>query len=206
MIDYILFDLDNTLYPQESGILKKIDRRIDLFLMEKLEEPLETVDKIRQIYRNKYGTTLQGVKIHFNIEPMEYIEYVHNFEPSEILSPSIELQKMLERMAAKKSIFTNSPESHAQRVLKALGVENHYEHIFDILYFNYEGKPNVSAYEKVLSHIDVPAKNCIMIDDWESNLETAKGLGMTTVLIGAKELSYVDYCIDNILELENLLC
>ncbi|NLG84782.1 MAG: hypothetical protein GX493_09315 [Firmicutes bacterium] len=57
---YLLFDLDNTLYPEESGLLAHLDRRIEEFLVHNLGlEKKASAAALRETYRQKYGITLR---------------------------------------------------------------------------------------------------------------------------------------------------
>jgi FMN phosphatase YigB (HAD superfamily) len=52
---------------------------------------------------------------------------------------------------------------------------------------DYQGKPAVSAYLKVLAVLAARAAECVMADDSMSNLAPARDLGMVTVLVDDRQ-------------------
>ena len=70
-------------------------------------------------------------------------------------------------------------------VLRCLGVEKHFPSVFDITLTRYIPKPNPEPYHQVLDTLCIAGEKCMMIEDMPANLQPAKELGMTTVLVGA---------------------
>lgn len=184
MINAILFDLDNTLYSERCGIFRVIDRRMNEWLMSRLDVPAKEVNDFRNKYFVRYGTTLRGLMLHHNVDPKDYLEYVHDVPVSDFLSEDVELRGVLERIKARKLIFTNSNRKHALRILGALGVQDLFEKIFDIEAMQFVPKPSREPYMKALNYLRLPPEECLLIDDLERNLKPAKQLGMDTILIG----------------------
>ena len=77
-IKYWIFDLDNTLYKASSGIFKKIDNRMTKFISYKINVTKNEAFRIQKKLYQKYGTTLFGLMKSHNIDPFEFLEYVHN--------------------------------------------------------------------------------------------------------------------------------
>ena len=77
---------------------------------------------------------------------------------------------------------------YAGRVLAILGIASYFTRIFDINFIDYESKPTLSAYHKVLSALGTRSDEGLMIDDSARNLAPAKALGMRTVLLDGKGL------------------
>jgi putative hydrolase of the HAD superfamily len=187
MFKVILFDLDNTLYTQESGIFDLIDQRMNEWLITRLNVPEAEVSHFRKKYFLQYGTTLRGLMLHHQVEPMEFLRFVHDVPVKEFLSIDLELRKTLEEIVSRKIIFTNSDEAHASRILDALGVRDLFEQIFDIEAMGFVPKPNPEAYQAVLEYTKASASECLLIDDMERNLKPARELGISTILIGSGE-------------------
>jgi putative hydrolase of the HAD superfamily len=206
MFKAILFDLDNTLYSESCGIFDLIDQRMNEWLISRLQVPADQVNEFRQKYFLQYGTTLRGLMLHHAVNPVEFLEYVHDVPVVEFLSVDQELRKTLEVIRARKLVFTNSDAKHANRILDALGVRDLFEKIFDIESMQFIPKPNPEAYRSVLDYLKVPARNCLLIDDMERNLDPARVLGMHTILIGdGKPLDDSHRVIGNIRELNSIL-
>jgi FMN phosphatase YigB (HAD superfamily) len=49
-MEFILFDLDNTLYSAEQEVFSLIDRRINDYMVEIVGIPLDEVDDLRRTY------------------------------------------------------------------------------------------------------------------------------------------------------------
>lgn len=184
VIEAILFDLDNTLYTEESGIFELIDQRMNEWLINNLHIPPEEVNHFRNHYFVKYGTTLRGLMLHHDVEPHDFLSFVHNVPVSEFLTADIELRRMLSLIDLRKVIFTNSDEKHANRILTALGIRDLFEKIFDIEAMHFIPKPNPESYRSVLDYLQLDPSVCLLIDDMQRNLAPARELGMRTILIG----------------------
>jgi putative hydrolase of the HAD superfamily len=183
----LLFDLDETLYPRESGLMRAINARISLYMLERMGMEPELVGRLRPEYFHKYGTTMRGLAIHHNLDCDDYLAFVHDVAVENFVGPDPELDAALARIPWRLSIFTNASEEHARRVLAALGVSRHFGHIFDVAALGYEGKPAVLAYLKVLGVLSRTPNQCVMVDDSMSNLLPAKGLGLVTVLVDDRQ-------------------
>lgn len=211
MIRYILFDLDDTLYPTSAGMMRDIDARMNEFMVTRLDFSPSDVVNWRKFYWQKYGTTLRGLYIEKQIDPQAFLNFVHDVDVPKYLRPDAHLDAMLARLPQRKSIFTNAPGDYARRVLNALGVEKYFENVFDINFIQYESKPTPSAYERVLAQLPVFASECLMIDDAPRNLVPAKKLGMITVWLDGNSAVQpqsndgIDFTIKSIYELAEII-
>ena len=206
MFPVILFDLDNTLYTEESGIFDLIDKRMSEWLITRLQVPESEVLDFRRKYFLQYGTTLRGLMLHHEVDPMDFLRFVHDVPVKEFLAVDLELRHVLEQVTSRKIVFTNSDEAHATRILDALGVRDLFEKIFDIAAMGFIPKPNPESYESVLHYANVAPSDCLLIDDMKRNLQPAKELGMRTILIGSGEPAEDSYeAISNIKELNTVL-
>src|SRR3972149_9892925 len=96
MLKCILFDLDNTLYPKSLGIFDMGGERIRHYMEKRIGFEKNLARELRQEYIRKYGSTLRGLMIHQNINPEDYLEYVHDVGVEEKLSPNASLARLLE--------------------------------------------------------------------------------------------------------------
>jgi putative hydrolase of the HAD superfamily len=206
MFRAILFDLDNTLYTEESGIFDIIDQRMNEWLISQLHVSPEEVNHFRNNYFMKYGTTLRGLMLHHDVDPHDFLNYVHDVPVAEFLSADAELRRMLGLIEGRKIIFTNSDERHADRILMTLGIRDLFEKIFDIEAMHFIPKPNPEPYQLALEYLEVSPSECLLIDDMERNLKPARDLGMHTILIGDGSAVPDGYhVIANIKELSDVL-
>lgn len=207
MLKYILFDLDNTLYPRSLGIFDLVIERIRNYMEVRMGFEKELARSLRQEYLRRYGSTMRGLMIHHNVNPDDFLEYVHDVGVEERLSPDAELAGLLKSITAAKGIFTSGHRPHAERVLRCLGVEGYFPEIFDIIFTRFIPKPNPEPYRQILDHLRLEGRDCMMIEDLPANLKPAKDLGMTTVLVGDTPGGmdgFVDYEIRDILQLRKV--
>ena len=181
MIRYILFDLDDTLYPTSAGLMQEISVRMNEFMITRVGISASDVSRQRRDYWERYGTTLRGLYIERHIDAQAFLDFVHDVDVPKYLGLDARLDAMLTQLPQTKSIFTNAPANYARRVLRALGVEQHFSEIFDINFIEYQSKPTPFAYDKVVAALPVRVDECAMIDDTARNLAPAKNLGMRTV-------------------------
>jgi putative hydrolase of the HAD superfamily len=193
----VFFDLDATLYDPASGLWQAIGDRINLYLHQKMGFPEARVGKIRNDYYIRYGTTLNGLLQHHQIDPAEYLDFVHDLPVRSFLKPDPDLKAMLASLPQACWVFTNSDHAHAGRVLDALGIQSCFQGVIALETLRLQSKPAPEAYETAFSVSGNPAPNqCVLLDDSLRNLAPAHALGVTTILVGPAEPDpAVDYCI-----------
>jgi putative hydrolase of the HAD superfamily len=198
--EYIIFDLDETLYPREAGLMQVLSDRMLHYMTHHLGLPADDVTAKRRYYYQKYGTTLRGLMEESGVDPVDFLTYVHDVKLSDFLSASPPLDNMLREIPLRKVIFTNADAAHAERVLNTLRVRFHFEQIIDISATGYKNKPDPLAYQYVLALLEISGEQCIMVEDTPRNLLPAKDLGMTTILIdGNSDPSLgIDYTVPTI--------
>lgn len=177
-----VFDLDNTLYPAHVNLFAQIDKRISEYIA-KLLSMDEVTARIRQKeYYRDYGTTLRGLMLEHQIEPDDFLAYVHDIDYSPV-QPDPKLGKAIAALPGRKFIFTNGDRPHAERTAAALGITDHFEDIFDIVAAGLMPKPNRETYELFLKQTGVAPARAAMFEDLTRNLLVPHKLGMRTVLI-----------------------
>lgn len=186
-LKHILFDLDETLYPSQSGLMAGIGRLMSRYMEERLGMSPTAVPTLREHYYRTYGTTMRGLQIHHGIDPEDYLAYVHKIPLEDYIGPNDELDRVLAEIEMEKVVFTNASAEHARRVLAVLGIERHFNCIIDVRALGYIAKPDPEAYRRALEVLDVEGDECLIIDDRARNLAPAKELGMITVLVSNNE-------------------
>lgn len=186
-LKYILFDLDETLYPSRSGLMAEIGRLMSRYMEERLGMSPTEVPTLREHYYRMYGTTMRGLQIHHGIDPEDYLAYVHDIPLEDYIGPNDKLDRVLAEIEAEKVVFTNASKEHARRVLKTLGIERHFSHIIDVRALGCISKPDPEAFRRALEILGVKGDECLIVDDRVLNLAPAKELGMITVLVGSEK-------------------
>jgi len=185
-LEYLIFDLDDTLYPPTSGVWDAIGARINQFLLDNLKLTPDNVNQVRQYLFNTYGTTLRGLQTEYGIDPYKYLNYVHHIPLETFLQPNPALKQMLKKLSSRKVIFTNSDQNHALRVLGQLALDGIFERIIDVLDVAPYCKPQPEAFEKALLMMGKPdPARCVIIDDSLRNIQTAREMGFKTILVGS---------------------
>ena len=205
-IGCMLFDLDETMYPKETGIMDLIGERINKYMSLRLGIHPDDVSALRRAYYKQYGTTGRGLYLHYDLDDHDYFEFVHDLPLEDLLQPDPRLDEMLGSLDAEKVIFTNATAEHARRVLQVLQVEQHFDRIVGIKELEYVPKPDIRAYQKALELARARPEECLLIDDRVRNLEPGQRLGMTTVLVGESAGDDgADFVIEEIVQLGGLM-
>lgn len=208
MIRKILFDLDDTLYPRQAGIMNQIRILMLRYMQARFQLSSEEADQLRHRYLLTYGTTMRGLQINHQIDPDEFLHYVHDIPLNQYLQSNPELDAVLASIPQEKIIFTNASREHAEQVLEQLGIRRHFSRIVDIRDMDYESKPQAAAYRRICELLEVEPGECLLVEDNVRNLKPAKALGMTTALVGHPQESTdgsVDYVLDRIEEIGDLM-
>lgn len=188
-ITTFFFDLDDTLYPPSTGLWDALKRRMERYLHERLDIPVDEIAPLREKLYTTYGTTLRGLQMTRGIDTQEYLAFVHDVPLTEFIQPDPRVRSMLENLPGRKLIFTNSDCNHANRVLSILGLENVFADIIDINAIAPYCKPQPEAFQIALRRAGNPdPRACVMLDDAPRNLVTAHTLGMGIVCVGAQTL------------------
>ena len=203
----LFFDLDSTLYPSTNGLWDQIRNRIFQFMGEVVGIPEEEISDTRDRYWKTYGTTLEGLRIHHQVDPEKYLAYVHDIPLDEYLQEDRELKGILESLPQELWVFTNSDRSHAQAVLDVMGIGDQFSGIIDLLAMSYAVKPQPRAFQIALrtARVDNPARS-ILFDDLMSNLQGAKSQGMKTALVNLNgQEKGADYYLDQVHDIKDVM-
>jgi putative hydrolase of the HAD superfamily len=183
-VDTWLFDLDNTLYPAESGFMGEIVDRMTDFVEKVTGLPRDEAYKLQKAYLAEHGLTLKGMMLNHGVDPKDFHAIFHDMS-LEALAHDADLLAALERLPGRRLIFTNADDIHAERVLKHLGLGHLFDDVFHIGSAGYEPKPSPQAFARITAAHGVDPATTAFFEDSERNLAPAADLGMTTVLVGS---------------------
>ena len=204
-IKYWIFDLDNTLYSGQTKVFSEVDKKMSTFISKKMNIDLIKAKEIQKKYFYESGTTLSGLMKYDNIDPHEFLEFVHDIDIS-WLPKDLKLAEELEKIKEKKYIFTNGSHAHVKNVTKQLGIDGLFDGAFDIVDAGFVPKPHADPYHKIIKKFELDPKKAILIEDIAHNLEQAKNLGMKTCWLENNESfakkdahkPYIDYKIKSL--------
>jgi putative hydrolase of the HAD superfamily len=188
MIQALLFDLDNTLYPASERMEDDIILRMNDYTARITGLSLEAAIALRRERMPAYGTTLEWLMAEYGFDdPDAYFDYVHPEGEEEALYPDDGLAPFLDSLPQHKYIFTNAPMEHAERVLRRLSIEGRFRIIFDIRFNGLRGKPHRAAVDRVLAAVrddcGAQPQEALFIDDVPRYVQGFRERGGHGVLI-----------------------
>ena len=178
-----VFDMDDTLYPREQGLMNLVQARINANVVEAVGLDPDSARVLQRQFLDEHGTTLAGLMANYTIDADHFLHDVHDV-PMDSLEPNPRLAEQLMRLPGRRFVFTNGARDYAHRVLARLGVSDCFEGVFAIEDGDLTPKPAPSAYRRMIERFGFEPRQAAMFEDTPRNLEAAKALGMATVLIG----------------------
>ena len=94
-IKNILFDCDGVLYQDLEAVFGQVSKKMTEYISKKLNLDLKVAKELQRSYFHKYDTSLNGLMIHHDIPPKEFLDYVHDIDLS-FLEKDQTLRKELE--------------------------------------------------------------------------------------------------------------
>jgi putative hydrolase of the HAD superfamily len=178
-VEHWVFDLDNTLYSADLGVLRAIEQRICLFMQQELSLPREAAWTLQKDYYRDFGTTLSGLIGRHGIDPERYLDFVNDVDLA--IHPDPALISGLTRLPGRRVIFTSNCGRHAERVLDKLGIAHLFDDVIDLRMTGFAAKPLAAAYDIAFGRSAFAPERAAMFDDRAVNLEIPARLGMKTV-------------------------
>ena len=157
-----IFDLDNTLYDVGTDLFAKVSRRMTVFIQNAFQLDEAAAKHLQKAMFLKYGTTMRGLMVEHDMDPEEFLHFVHDIDVSD-LEPDPVLEKLLGGLPGRRLIFTNGSVPHAQRVTKQLGIDHLFEGVFDIVAAKFVPKPDPTIYELMVNKYRVDTQTSVMI-------------------------------------------
>jgi len=188
-----LFDLDNTLHDASHAIFPAINRNMNAFIAQVLDQagaPSDeaAVNTARIAYWQRYGATLLGMVNHHQVRPEDFLREAHRFDDlAALIRAERGLRRLLQRLPGRKILLTNAPRRYARDVLQHLGLHRYFAKHVPIEAMRVHGrlrpKPSKQMLRKLLARERIAARHCVLVEDTVSNLKGAKALGMATAWV-----------------------
>ena len=204
-IKNILFDLDGVLYQDLETVFGQVSKKMTEYISNKLGLDLKKAKELQTNYFHKYNTSLNGLMIHHDIKPEEFLKYVHDIDLS-FMKKDLILREELENLKLKKFIFTNGSKEHANNITIHLGINDLFDGLFDIVDAEFSPKPTAKAFDLMIKKFKINPKETLYIEDIAKNLSIGKERGTITAWLindeywGKKESDkeFIDYKIENL--------
>ncbi|KAL8840678.1 MAG: hypothetical protein Q9176_003791 [Flavoplaca citrina] len=175
------------LYPKSHNIHDMMAGLINDYFARHLQLCAEDAKMLHQRYYKDYGLAITGLALHHKVAPLEFNKEVDDALPlDDIITPNPQLRRLLadiDRTKVKLWLFTNAYITHAQRVIRLLGIEDMFE---GITYCDYGKipitcKPYTEMYRKAEIEAGASsADDCFFVDDSYLNCYHAQERGWTT--------------------------
>ena len=178
-----IFDMDDTLYPREQGVMDLVQARINAFIVDAVGLPAVEAKVLQKQFLTEYGTSLAGLMANYAVDPARFLHDVHDV-PLDGLEPNPRLADVLAGLPGRKYVLTNGARYHATRVLARIGIADQFDGVHAIEDMDLVPKPAPATFRRFLSRYDIDPHRAVFFEDTPRNLEPAKALGMCTVLIG----------------------
>lgn len=211
----ILFDLDNTLYP-EIDFVKSGFYFVSQFLAEKYSfNQTEVYNRLLDIFNKKgrgevFNIFLKEKQI-FSEEILKLLIYLYrSHEPKiELYNESFPVLQELKKKNYKLGLITNGKASIQKRKVRSLNIES----IFDLIIYTDDignnreyWKPSIIPFKIILEYFDFKAEESVYIgDDAEVDFFGPKALNMHTIQINCKKHKSAEYEITNLNQITNII-
>lgn len=182
-----VFDLDNTLYPPEMRLFDQIEKRMVSYVMETLGVTRDEANHLRHSYWVQYGTTLAGLMHDHGIDPVPYMQHVHDIDFS-VLRPDAQLRDHIAALPGRRIIYTNGSADYALRVTEARGLGGLFDAVYGVEHASYRPKPEQSAFAQVFALDGLDPARAAMFEDDPRNLAAPFEMGMRTVHVAPERL------------------
>lgn len=183
----VFFDCDDCLYFDNWKVAQMLTNKIDRWCVSNgLEE-----GHAYELYK-QYGTALKGLLAEGYIDGSEeaidsFLQGVHDIDIMANLNQDHRLRQLLLEMdpTIPKYIFTASVREHAERCLKALGIDDLFVDIVDVKSCNLETKHSPSSFQAAMRIAGVTnPEACVFLDDSVRNICAARQVGWRSILVG----------------------
>jgi len=179
-VTFWVFDLDNTLYPPRARLFDQIEKRMTAYVMRSLGVDQARADHLRHHYWQTYGTTLAGLMQEHDLDPLPYLEDVHQISLDHLEKDSA-LAAQIRALPGRKIVYTNGSAPYAQRVLAARGLDGLFDAVYGVEHAGFVPKPEPDAFRRIFQADGVQPQNAAMFEDDPRNLAAPHAMGMRTV-------------------------
>ena len=122
-IDNWIFDLDNTLYPEDTNLFARVSKRMTLFIQKEFNLKEELARDLQRKMFKQYGTTMRGLMTEYDMDPEIFLHFVHDIDVSD-MQVDMELKDLLGKLPGRRFIYTNGSVAHAKNITNQLGIKN----------------------------------------------------------------------------------
>ena len=190
----LVFDLDGTLYNVDQKVEDLVDAKVKDFFKQKLKLNEAEANRLIKDIRKRYQYDVEALDEEYPFSKKDFMDFICNVDVS-FLPQDHALDAKLKEMPQRKFILTDSTKKHVLDVLLVIGVAtDNFVSIFDGHDMAYTFKHNHKGFKLFLDNYSLKAKDCLLFEDNPCNLEVAKEMGFTTVLISQEDKETPSFC------------
>lgn len=212
MIKGVIFDLDNTLYDEDSYFFEVFNVFCDKYKLDLNELKSIFTDEFKLKSKDYFGDILKKINFYSSQKQNEMFEIYQNINCALCLyEDARQILNFLQQNAIKTAIITNGDIKAQKNKIKALNLYNKIKHIIYAREFGKDcEKPNSISFLKVLEVLNLKANETIFIgDNPKTDIKGARNLGIKAyrLLNGYASKIECKDCenIDNLLELKKII-
>ncbi len=182
----LLFDMDNTLYPETSLIDKNMTKRILCFVSDFLNISIEDAMEARKDGLTRAGTTLEWLLREHNLtNTKEYFSFLHPASEKDEVEFDPNLRPFLQSLKEKyhMTVLTNAPKVHADCILNHLKIHDIFDGVYDLEDMQFIGKPHKKAYLTAIHEKGFTVEETLFFDDHPKYIKGYKDIGGRGVLV-----------------------
>ena len=122
-IKNFIFDCDGVLYNDLEKVFGQVSKKMTEYIAKKLNLDLKKAKELQTNYFHKYNTSLNGLMIHHDIPPKEFLNFVHDIDLS-FMEKDVVLRGEIEKLDLRKFVFTNGSSEHVSNITTHLGIDD----------------------------------------------------------------------------------
>lgn len=180
------FDLDNTLHDAGSAVFPRMNAAMTDYIRDHLGFAHERADALRVQYWRHYGSTLLGLMRHHQVKAAHFLHETHRFPDLEqrVRGHAQDIHR-LRRLPGIRVLLTNAPRHYAQRVLRALRIEDCFDAVIPIedmtMFGRLRPKPDGRLFRHLPVRLKVSPRRCVLVEDTLEHQKAAHAAGWRTV-------------------------
>lgn len=212
MIEGIIFDLDGVIVHTDKFHYlgwKKMADRLGIYFDEVINNRLRGVSRMAslEIVLERYeGPVLsEEEKVALATEKNEYYKELLGTMTEKDVAPEV-LETLRELKARGKKLAIGSSSKNAKFILERVGLLDFFDAISDGNNIT-KSKPDPEVFIKAAEFINIPAENCLVVEDAFAGVEAAKAGGMQAAAIGdAVKCELADHRLAGFEDLLKVVC
>lgn len=197
----IIFDFDQTLVENPEFYKKVYSGTLErLILEERGEYGMEVLRNCRKNFDGKGELALFALNI-----PFKYWADMLMDVNLEMIISDREFVENINKLKAKKAIYSGSPVKLIHRILEKIGfLKNDFDFIVgwqdpENFPVKWTGSPLI--FEKIIKEMGFNKEDVLAVgDNWETDLAPANAIGIKTILIGKNKNNNPDFCFNSVSE------